>query len=58
MDGVFVINQASAMAAGGFPFTIFQPGSYSGHVTGFSAEVEGFLGNGLVEEIHAACTGC
>ena len=27
-DGQILINQASVMAAGGFPFSIFQPGSY------------------------------
>src|SRR5205085_8172012 len=28
VDGVVLINQASVIAAGGFPYTITQPGSY------------------------------
>jgi hypothetical protein len=35
VDGVVLINQATVMAAGGFPYTISQPGSYrlSGNLT-------------------------
>jgi hypothetical protein len=35
VDGVFLINQSTVMAAGGFPFVISQPGSYklSGNLT-------------------------
>ena len=35
VDGVVLINQATVMAAGGFPYTITQPGSYklSGNLT-------------------------
>src|SRR5580693_4484830 len=28
VDGVVLINQSTVMAAGGFPYTISQPGSY------------------------------
>src|SRR3977135_3688451 len=35
VDGVVLINQSTVMAAGGFPYTITQPGSYrlSGNLT-------------------------
>jgi len=43
-DGQILINQATVMAAGGFPYTISQPGSYklSGNL------IDTALGNGIV----------
>ena len=55
VDGVVLINQASITAAGGFPFSIIQPGSYklSGNLV-VPAEADGIhiIGAGVTLDLN------
>jgi hypothetical protein len=71
VDGVTLINQSTVMAAGGFPFGIFQPGSYklSGNLqvpaetggiqifaSGVSLDLNGFSITGPITCLGQNCT--
>src|SRR5271170_3750944 len=69
VDGVVLINQSTVTAAGGFPYTITQPGSYrlSGNLTVPNVNTDGIVIsvdnvnidlNGFSIIGPAVCTGC
>lgn len=57
VDGVTLINQATVMAAGGFPYVISQPGSYklSGTLTAASIAVGSCPVTGILPSFPFAC---